>query len=121
LNPQVQVDPLSLSMTTLPPILPVLATVVLVVPEVLALLVVFEVPPHAATSMATAATDMSHLKRFIETLRSPFDDRQFLAGSEYVRLAPRAAERVGGERGTIIWEIPKQKDLIPSYGRVPPP
>jgi hypothetical protein len=68
LNVHVQVDPLSLSITTLPPTLPVLATVVEVPDELLD-----ELPPQAAVNMHAATNNKTHLKRFIETLRSPFD------------------------------------------------
>jgi hypothetical protein len=36
--------------------------------------------------MQTAANDMSHVKRFIDTLRSRFGKRQLITGSEFVRL-----------------------------------
>src|SRR5437588_11131746 len=62
LNWQVQVDPLTLSITSLPPTLPVFAAV----DEVLD-----ELPPQAVANMHTAPNNMSHLKRFIDTLRSP--------------------------------------------------
>src|SRR6266513_3819772 len=60
LNWHVQVEPLTLSMTSLPPT---------VVPP--PLVVVFdEDPPQAATSRHAVANMVSHLKRFIDTLRS---------------------------------------------------
>jgi hypothetical protein len=62
-------------MLTLPPILPLFAVVA--VPDEL----LDELPPQAATKDA-AATNMSHLKRFIDTLRSPLDDRQLIAGTQ---------------------------------------
>jgi hypothetical protein len=35
--------------------------------------------------MQTATNDMSHVKRFIDTLRSRFGKRQLITGSEFVR------------------------------------
>src|SRR5947209_16285394 len=61
LNWQVQVDPLTLSMTSLPPTLPVLPE-----PDD-----VLDDPPQAASNMQAVATEMSHVKRFIDILRSP--------------------------------------------------
>jgi hypothetical protein len=52
------VEPLSLSMTSLPPI---------ALPEA-AVLAVFDVPPKAASGRQTAASRMTHLKRFIDIL-----------------------------------------------------
>ena len=69
LNWQVQVEPLTLSMTSFPPTLPVFAGLD-DVPD--------ELPPHAATNMPTVASEASHLKRFIDILRSPLDDRRLL-------------------------------------------
>jgi hypothetical protein len=46
--------------------------------------------------MHTATNANSHWKRFIDIIRPPFDDRQLTAGSEYVRLVPRAIRRAGG-------------------------
>jgi hypothetical protein len=37
-----------------------------------------ELPPQAVTSRQTAANDMSHLKRFIDTLRSRLRRRQLI-------------------------------------------
>ncbi len=68
LNWQVQVDPLSLSTTSLPDTVPVLTAF----DEVDALLDELddELPPQAVAIMHSAANAMSHLKRFIDTLRS---------------------------------------------------
>ena len=96
LNWQVQVDPLTLSMTSLPPTLPAFAVADVAPDEVLDELfdeLFDELPPQAVTSMQTAANDTSHLKRFIYTLRSRFGKRRLITGSEFVRLLPRAAER----------------------------
>jgi hypothetical protein len=75
LKPQVQVDPVTLTIVILPPILPLLPAVVLVAFDALVVLLVFELPPQAATSMATAANDTIHLQRLIDILipsrRSP--------------------------------------------------
>jgi hypothetical protein len=46
--------------------------------------------------MPAAATKMSHLKRFIDILRSRFDDGQLVTGSEFVPPAPRATEHTDG-------------------------
>jgi hypothetical protein len=62
LNWQVQVDPVTLTMLTLPPTLPVLELLVEDLDEL---------PPHAATSNDAMINNESHLKRFIDTLRSP--------------------------------------------------
>lgn len=85
LNWQVQVDPLTLSMTSLPPTLPAFAVVDVAPDEVLEELL-DELPPQAVASKQTAANDMSHVKRFIDTLRSRFGKRQLITGSEFVRL-----------------------------------
>src|SRR5437660_11930063 len=70
LNWHVQVEPLTLSMTSLPPILPLLA-VLADVPV--------ELPPQAVTKTQATAIGTSQLKRFMDTLRSPLDDRRPLA------------------------------------------
>src|SRR6516165_2325951 len=62
LNWHVHVDPVSLAMTSFPP------TVALVEVDDLD----DELPPQAVTSMPTAANNMTHLKRFIDILRSRF-------------------------------------------------
>jgi hypothetical protein len=69
LNWQVHVDPVTLSTTTLPPTLPVLTGVV-EVPDPDELL--DELPPQAVTRMHTAASAISHWKRFIDTLSSRY-------------------------------------------------
>ena len=92
LNWQVQVEPLTLSMTSLPPILPVLAPVE-DEPD--------ELPPQAVASRQAAASGTSQLKRFIDTLRSPLDDRPPEGGRSFPDTITRYA----------IWEIPKQKGL----------
>src|SRR5436305_5259091 len=69
LNPQVHVPPLTLSMTSFPPTLPVLAAVEV---EVEVDVVLDELPPHAANSRHAEARDTSDPKRFIDTLRSSF-------------------------------------------------
>jgi hypothetical protein len=56
------VDPLTLSITSLPPTLPAFAAV-----EEL-----FELPPHAVARINTLNDNATHLKRFIDTLRSRF-------------------------------------------------
>src|SRR5579864_9500983 len=72
LNWQVQVDPLTLSMTSLPPTLVPLAAVE-EPPELVELLELLELPPHAATATATDTpiNKVSQLMRFIDILRSP--------------------------------------------------
>jgi hypothetical protein len=65
LNWQGHVPPYTLSITSLPPTLPVLAGVEELVEELL------EPPPQAATSVHTVTNEMSQLKRFIDALRSP--------------------------------------------------
>src|SRR5437660_683080 len=99
LNWQVQVEPLTLSITSLPPTLPELAAV----DELLD-----ELPPQAVASMQARASGTSQPKRFIDTLHSPLDDR-----------GP-AGERSSRTRSvdTTIWEIPKQNDYIRIPGRV---
>src|SRR5437588_10536558 len=92
LNWQVQVDPLTLSITSLPPILPVLAGVD---PDE----VFDELPPHAASSMHSATTDMRQVKRFIDTLRFP--SGRSPAGCRYAWFL-----------ASTIWKIPKQNDYI---------
>src|SRR5947209_5598052 len=62
LNWHVHVDPLTLSITSLPATLPPFD----VVDDELD-----ELPPQAATSNDAMTTNESHLKRFIDTLRSP--------------------------------------------------
>src|SRR2546421_11022644 len=66
LNWQVHVDPLTLSITSFPPTLPLLAAADEDEDELLD-----ELPPQAASTMHTAANDTSQLKRFIDTLRFP--------------------------------------------------
>src|SRR5919197_6696327 len=93
LNWQVHVDPLTLSMTSLPPTLPVPPTFAGVpelaeVPEVFEL---FEPPPQALITTHTDANNASHLKRFIATLS----------------FAPRRRFA-----DTSIWKSPKQKHYI---------
>lgn len=85
LNWQVQVDPLTLSMTSLPPTLPAFAVVDVAPDEVLEELL-DELPPQAVASMQTTTNDMSHVKRFIDTLRSRCGKCQLITGSEFVRL-----------------------------------
>src|SRR5579872_6845412 len=71
LNWHVQVDPLSLSITSLPPTLPELAGVEEEPDDDVD--VEFDVelpPPQAATSTDTMANRLSHLKRFMDTLSS---------------------------------------------------
>jgi hypothetical protein len=59
-------------MLTLPPILPAFAA-----PDEVAELVeapepeLFDAPPQAVATRATATNDMRHVTRFIDTLRSP--------------------------------------------------
>jgi hypothetical protein len=84
LNWQVQVDPLTLSITSLPPTLAAFAAVDVAPDEALDELL-DELPPQAVASMQTATNDMSHVKRFIDTLRSRFGKRQLITGSEFVR------------------------------------
>jgi hypothetical protein len=97
LNWQVQVDPLTLTITTLPPTLPVLAAVD-EVPDAVVDEVLDELP-QAATNKHTAAKDMSHMKRFIDILRSPFADRQpSLAQTVYGLHLARAREPIGQQR-----------------------
>jgi hypothetical protein len=86
LNPHGHVAPYSLSTTSLPPTAVVDGEVV----------DVLELPPHAVTNKHTAANEMSHLKRRIDTLHSHFDDRQLNAGSGCVWLAPRTSQRADG-------------------------
>src|SRR5579864_9288464 len=69
LNWQVQVDPLTLSMTSLPPTLVLLAAVE--EPPELVELELLELPPHAATATDTPINKVSQLMRFIDILRSP--------------------------------------------------
>src|SRR5436305_11910054 len=69
LNPQVQVEPLSLSITSFPPILVEFAVPAAgdAVPDVFDELpddVFDELPPHAVTSIATAVSAMRQLTRF---------------------------------------------------------
>jgi hypothetical protein len=66
-------------MTSLPPIFPVLAAVVDDGFDVVG--VVLDEDPQAATNKHTATNDMSPVKRFIDTLRSRFNDRQVVTGS----------------------------------------
>jgi hypothetical protein len=80
LNPHGHVPPYTLSMTSLPPIFPVLAAGDVDVDVDVEVLV--EDPPQAATNRHTAANDMSPVKRFIDTLRSRFNDRQVVTGSD---------------------------------------
>src|SRR5579871_4565204 len=70
LNWHVQVDPLSLSITSLPPTFPEAEADEDEVPELPDELE-DELPPQAATSMETAANKRTHLKRFIDTLLLP--------------------------------------------------
>src|SRR5262249_22059550 len=97
LNWQVHVDPLTLSITRLPPTLPEFAAPA-GFPDVVAAVapddVLDELPPQAVTSTHAAPKRMTHLNCFIDVLRSPFDDRQLATGSECVRLAARAAQRI---------------------------
>jgi hypothetical protein len=93
LNWQVQVDPVTLSITTLPPTLPVLAAVDELWDDF---------PPQAATSKHATATGISQLKRFIDTLRSPFE---IASSSLAENLCARTSRRA-------IWEMPKQKQYI---------
>src|SRR5579862_2949805 len=121
LNWHVHVEPLSLSMTSLPPI---------AVPdaddddEEL-----FELPPHAATSVATAARNMSHLKRFIDALRSTCwltSDRTYFSGATVWTIA-RTAIRAPADPGYVVpravesWHGPNlsgsaRRDLLDSIG-----
>jgi hypothetical protein len=86
LNWHVQVDPLTLSMTSLPPTLLVLA-VVLEVAVVLDVAVVLELfdppPPHALSVTHTATHNVIHVMRFIATLSFPVGERRPVAG-EYL-------------------------------------
>src|SRR5690349_844431 len=66
LNWQVQVDPLTLSMTSLPPIVALDAEFELFA----ALAELDELPPQAVRSMPTPADAMRHLTRSIDTLHS---------------------------------------------------
>src|SRR5438309_7510974 len=67
LNWHVQVDPLSLAITSLPPTLPVDA-VFDDVDDVDDVDDLDDDPPHPASSMRATANDASHLKRFMDTL-----------------------------------------------------
>jgi hypothetical protein len=95
----------------LPPTLPVLAAVVVAlvavvdVADVPADVVFDEVPPHAVTTTHTAANDTSHVKRFIDILRSLFDDRQRVTGWVYARFASRVADRAGGSSPVVRPEL----------------
>jgi hypothetical protein len=64
-------------MTTLPPVLPVLAAGADVVLDELGEL---DELPQAVATMDTVANSVTHVKRFIDTLRSQFEDRQPVAG-----------------------------------------
>src|SRR5579862_3683886 len=92
LNWHVQVDPLSLSITSLPDTFVVVGAVDVVpeeeVPEE-------DLPPQAANSMHTAATAISQVKRFIDTL-----------------LESRCRRSLRRVAGLDIWEIPKQNEYI---------
>lgn len=101
LNWQVQVDPLTLSMTSLPPTLPEF-TVVEVDPDEVLDELLDELPPHAVTIMHTMATNAIHLKRFIDILRSRLDDRQLVAGSECEWLARRPTARDDGSSAAAV-------------------
>jgi hypothetical protein len=81
LNWQLQVDPLTLSMTSLPPTVPPDGEV----PDE----DFDELEPHAASSVQVAATNTIHRKRFIELLRSHCDECRRLTGSEFARFAAR--------------------------------
>src|SRR5271166_1806069 len=85
LNWQVQVPPLSLSMTSLPPTLPVDAVDELVVD------VVDELPPHAASTRHATGSETSHLKRLIctlmiTTLSFPCDAHRLAADHHFGKL-----------------------------------
>src|SRR5436305_7027862 len=92
LNPQVQVEPLSLSITSFPPILVEFAVPAAgdAVPDVFDELpddVFDELPPQAVTSIATAASAMRQLTRF--TLNPPFRGQPGMAVSNLsVRRPP---------------------------------
>src|SRR5437764_1132414 len=80
LNWQGHVPPYTLSMTSLPPTLPVLPAVDEDADELLD-----EPPPQAANDAHTAIKEMSQLKRFIDALRSPrwfHHSSQDVAGSK---------------------------------------
>jgi hypothetical protein len=77
-----------LSITSLPPTLAAFAAVdeaLDELPDELPDELLEELPPQAVASMQTATNDMSHVKRFIDTLRSRFGKRQLITGSEFVR------------------------------------
>ncbi|HTT26779.1 MAG TPA: hypothetical protein VMG37_00105 [Solirubrobacteraceae bacterium] len=76
LNWHVQVDPLSLSTTSLPDTFDAVAAVVDEAPDE----VLDELPPQAASPKHTTANNINHLKRFIDSLHSRFGDCQLLAG-----------------------------------------
>jgi hypothetical protein len=87
LNWQVQVEPVTLSMTSLPPTLLLFAGVDDVpddVPDEVADELLDELPPQAVATMHTAASATIHLKRCIDTLRSRLHVRRLLAGSELI-------------------------------------
>jgi len=70
LNWQVHVDPLTLSITSLPPTFALLADAD-VVPDVAGVeVVVFELLPQELSRKHIAGNTVSHRKRFIKTLRS---------------------------------------------------
>src|SRR5262245_9818261 len=87
LNWHVQVDPLTLSMTSLPPTLALLevAVVFAVVFDV------FDPPlPQALNAPHTATHKIIHVMRFIATLSFPIGERRSVAGSACAPIAPSA-------------------------------
>src|SRR5947209_19600372 len=88
LNWHVQVDPLTLSMTSFPPTLPAFAAK-------LADELLDELPPQAVITRDTVTNSVSHLKRFIDTLRSPLDHRRLLAGPAVCGPHLARAEHLG--------------------------
>jgi hypothetical protein len=88
LNWHVQVDPLSLSTTSLPDTWVAAGAGVDEVPDADdaddADDLDDELPPQAVTTRHSAPTTMIHLKRCIDTLRSRLHDRRLVAGSELI-------------------------------------
>src|SRR6266480_4999126 len=111
LNPQVQVEPLTLAIVSLPPTFVEDALVELPPP-----------PPHPATTIGTAASKISHLKRFIDPpfpVRRPPAPRWRESPPSALRAAASQAARAPSDKsaGTCGSALRQDQPMTTPFGK----